>query len=469
MAFISVADELKRKSTTSVENKFINKYLPELEPVAVKVYLFALYLAQTEQGNYTVDDFAKKFNISEEKVLEYFEYLCEWELISITSRSPLEIKILDCDNFYGKPKKLHPEKFEGLYEEIQAIISERMIPQDEFREYLIFLEEYGMERNALVMIINYCVNLKGADIRFAYIKKVIKSFCDDGDITVIRVEDRLSSYTLSTTALLKIFTACSIKRSPEVEDGELYKKWLSLGFSEDAIYCAAKSFKTKSVEKLDGVIDELANNRKFDEKEIADYKKNKDSLYSITKEIAKALGVYLSDATPYVERYCSVWVDYGFSTDVLKAIASHCFTSGRNSFVLMNDFIEGLYKDAYVDDESVLKLLNELDEDNRFIKKIHSACGYTREIKPYDRQSLARWREWGFSDAMILKAAEISAGKNNPVAAMNYLLAQWKNKGVYTIEQIPDDNPKNKKTSKSSMTEDWLSTLNNLKANKDDN
>lgn len=442
MAFISVADELKRKSATTIENKFISKYLPELEPVAVKVYLFSLYLAQSEQGNYTIEDFALKLNLSEDKVLEYFEYLDEWELISITSRSPIEIKILDCDNLYGKPKKLHPEKYEGLYEEIQAIISERMVSQDEFREYLILLEEYGIERNAMVMIINYCVNLKGADIRFAYIKKVIKNFCDDGDITILKVEERLSSYTLATTALLKIFTTCSIKRSPDVEDGELYKKWISLGFSEDAIYCAAKSFKTKSIEKLDAVIEELANNRKFDEKEIADYKKNKDSLYSNTKEIAKALGVYLSDATPYVERYCSVWTDYGFSSDTLKAIASYCFISGRTSFDLMNDFIEDLYKNAYVDDESVLKILNELTIDDRFIKQIHSACGFTREIKPYDRQSLIRWHEWGFSDAMILKAAEMSAGKNNPIAAINYLLAQWKNKGIYTIEQIPADKPK---------------------------
>ncbi|MGN1060650.1 MAG: hypothetical protein ACI4QN_02845, partial [Candidatus Coproplasma sp.] len=147
MAFISVADELKRKGATSVENKFISKYLPELEPVAVKVYLFALYLAQTEQGKYTVEDFSKKLDISEDKLMEYLEYLSEWELISITSKAPLEIKILDCDNLYGKPKKLHPEKFEGLYEEIQAIISERMISQDEFREYLILLEEYGIERN----------------------------------------------------------------------------------------------------------------------------------------------------------------------------------------------------------------------------------------------------------------------------------------------------------------------------------
>lgn len=439
MAFISVAEELIGRSATSVENKFIKKYLPELEPVAVKVYLLALYFAQNGQSGCTFSDFSEMLAIPEDKLKDYFDYLDEFELVSVVSRSPFEIKILDCENYYGKPKKLHPEKYNGLYEEIQAIVTGRMISQDEFREYLILLEEYGLERNALVMIVNYCVNLRGNDIRAAYIKKVAKNFCNDGDVTAARVEERLSSYTLSTPSLLKIFAACSIKKNPEFEDGELLKQWLSLGFSEEAVCCAAKSFKAKSMERLGAVLTELANNRKFDPKEIDDYKKSKDSLYNAAREVAKSLGVYISDPAAYVETYVSVWSDYGFSADALKKIAAYCFISGRNSFGLMNDFIEGLYRDAYVDDESVTKLLCSLEEDNRFIKSVHNACGFTREIKPYDRQALSRWREWGFSDAMILKAAELSAGKNNPVSAMNYLLAQWKNAGVYTVDRIPEN------------------------------
>ena len=46
MPLISVSDELLKKSFTSVENKFITKYLPVLEPNAVKVYLIALHAYQ---------------------------------------------------------------------------------------------------------------------------------------------------------------------------------------------------------------------------------------------------------------------------------------------------------------------------------------------------------------------------------------------------------------------------------------
>ena len=461
MAFISVADELKIKSVTSIENKFIIKYLAELDPISVKVYLYALFLYQNGQSGYTISDFAEKLKIDEDKLIEYFEYLDAYELVLITSRSPFEVRILDCENYYGKPKKLHPEKYEGLYEELQAIVTGRMISQNEFREYLILLEDYGFERNALVMLVNYCVNLKGDKISAPYIKKVAKNFYSDGITTAIQVEERLSSYTASTVTLLKILAACSIKRPPEVDDDKLLGKWITLGYTEESIIATIKCFKVKTMDKLDSVIDELYKNNKFDAKEIEDYNKIKSSLYETAKDIAKSLGIYIADVTPYVENYVGVWVSYGFGAEALKKIANYCFLSGRNSFEAMDEFTNSLYRDAFVDDDSVNNLLETLAEDDKFLRGVLTACGLTRKIIPYDRQALSRWRDWGFSDAMILKSAELSAGKNNPVSAMNYLLSLWKNGGIYTVDRIPEQ-PVAKKTARRSVTDEWKSTIDKL-------
>ncbi len=451
MAFISADEELTKKSNTSVENKFILKYLPEIDAVAVKVYLYSLYLYQNGQSH-TLTDLAAKLQITEEEAKQYFEYLESLELVSITSVSPFEVKILDCDNIYGKPKILHPEKYQGLYEEIQCIFGDgRMVSQDEFRDYLIFLEDYGFERNALVMVIAYCVNLKGNDIGAAYIKKVLKNFESDGANTEKKVSEKLSSYTASTSSLLKIFSACGIKRAPAAEDNDYYKKWTELGFDDDAIIAAAKSFKCKSFEKLNLSVLELYKNRKFDAKEIADFRKVKDSLYNIAHSVAKSLGVYVSDPTPYVENYVGVWSGFGFSGDSLLKIANYCFLSGRNTFDGMDDFVANLYKQAFVDDASIDNLLAELAENDKFIKSVHAACGLTRKIIPYDRQALTRWRDWGFSDEMILKSAELSSSKNNPIAAMNYLLSTWKNASVYTVEQIPAKGEQAKMTAKAAQ------------------
>ena len=105
MALISVSDELAKKSFTNVENKFITKYMPVLEPIAVKVYLYALYVYQSGLNSASHEDMAKALNISEDELKNYFEYLEEFELVSILSVSPLEVKILDAENVYGTPKK----------------------------------------------------------------------------------------------------------------------------------------------------------------------------------------------------------------------------------------------------------------------------------------------------------------------------------------------------------------------------
>ena len=110
MPFISVSDEVSNKSFTSIENKFITKYMPVLEPMAVKVYLYSLFITQSGQNLYTVEDLAKSLEITEEQAISYFEYLEEFELISITSRTPFEVKILDAENVYGTQKKYKPEK-----------------------------------------------------------------------------------------------------------------------------------------------------------------------------------------------------------------------------------------------------------------------------------------------------------------------------------------------------------------------
>lgn len=459
MPFITVDEQLAARSSTDVGNKFITRYMPELDPVAVKVYLLALYICQSGQNCYTVDDFAKKLCLTEEQTKKYFEYLDEFELVAVTSYTPFEIKILDPDNTMGKPKKLHPEKYEGLYEEIQALIAGRMVSQNEFRDYLILLEDYSFERNALIMIISYCVNLKGDNISAAYIKKVAKNFEAEGLTTVEKVEGKLSTYTTATAILLKLFTAMGIKRQPAVEDGELYSKWSSMGFSDDALLCAARSFKTKSMEKLDGVVLELYKHKLFDPVEIDDYRKNRDSLYNATYRLAKALGVYMSDPSPYIENYTVKWFGYGFSADCLERIATYCFLSGKNSFEKADDFILSLYGDGIVDDEGVSDYIARLAEDDKFIKNIFAECGLTRKIIPHDRELLALWRNWGFTDDMILNAARRASSVGNPVAYMNNVLSAWKNSGVFKPGDIPSaDKPQNRK-GKRNLEEEWRSTL----------
>ncbi len=447
MALISVSDDLAKKSFTSVENKFITKYLPHLEPNSVKVYLFSLYLYQNGLNSYSIGDVAQKLALSETDLINYYEYLEELELVAIISRSPFEVKILDADNLTGAPKKFKPEKYADFTKNVQNVLKGRMISPNEFREYFLLLEEYGFEQNALIMVINYCVNLRGDKIGYQYIKKVAKSFADEKVTTVKRVDEKLSAFTSSTPSLIKIFNATGINRKPDIDDDKLYKKWISeFGFEDDAIISCAKHFKAKTVEKLDEALCELYKNKKFDVKEIEDYCKNKNSVYTATLEIARALGVYMQNSAPYIENYVNVWYNYGYSFLCLKSVANYCFKRGMNSFEDMNAFIGGLYKEGIVTDQNVGEYIGKLEADDRFIKEILTSCGLTRKVIVWDRESLSRWRSWNFSDSMILEAAKLSSGKSNPVAYINGILSSWKNDGIFDIDKISAKMPAYKTT-----------------------
>lgn len=442
MALISISDELAKKSFTSVENKFITKYMPVLEPLAVKVYLFSLYIYQNGLSSYTLEDLSKSLSISEEEAKNYFEYLEEFELVSVVSDSPFEVKILDADNVYGSPKKFKPEKYADFSKVVQGIIKGRMISTNEYREYFVLIEEYGFEQNALLMIINYCVNLKGDDIKFQYIKKVAKSFAEDGITSAKKVDEKLSAYTSSTPSLIRIFAAAGINKRPDVDDDKLFKKWTTeLGFEEKAVICAAKHFKAKTAEKLDIALTELYKNKKFDVKEIEDYCKNKNSVYAATVDIARALGVYMQNSAPYVENYVNVWYDYGYSFDCMKEVAAYCFKHNKKSFEDMHEFILKIYKDGMVTDYVVGNYLAELNAEDAFIKKLINQCGLTRKVIDWDKENLSRWRSWNFSDEMLIEAAKLSAGKSNPMAYMNGILSAWKSEGTYSLDKIRKASP----------------------------
>ena len=456
MPLISVSDEIAAKAFTYIENKFITKYLPVLDPVAVKVYLYSLYLYQSGKSSCTLEELAAKLNISEDEVKSYFDYLEEFELVSVISVSPFEVKILDAENISGTPKKFKPEKYADFTKAVQSILKGRMISTNEFREYFLMLEEYGFEQNALIMIISYCVNLKGDNIRLQYIKKVAKSFADDNITTAKKVDEKLSTYTSSTAVLLNIFKAAGISRQPDIEDDKLYKKWTAeLGFEDGAIVACAKKFKIKTVEKLDSTLEELYKNKKFDVKEIEDYYNSKNAVYSATVDIAKALGVYMQNSAPYVENYVNVWCDLGFGFKALKSVAEYCFKNGKKSFEDMNDFVKGLYDNGTVSDGSVEDYLDKLRAQDAFIKKILSECGLTRKVIDWDRTSLEKWRSWNFSDEMILEAARLSANKSNPLSYLSTVLSSWKSEGKFSLDDVQTSTP-SASTSKADIERHYL-------------
>ena len=432
--------EFSAAQYTSLENGFILEYLPQASGDAVKVYLYGLYLCANPQQNSDLKDIASALSLSEETVMDCFTFWEEFGLVTVLSKEPLSVKYLPVRAAaYTKPRKYKAEKYTDFTKGVQALLPDRMISTGEYTEYFNIIEVYGIKPEAMLMIIKYCTDKKGGDVSYRYVAKVAKDFGTRGITTVEKVEKELSSYILRTSEIEKILSALSVKRAPDIEDLNYYKKWTNeLSFDSENVVFAAKTLKKGSMAKLDSFLNELYSMKCFSKEEIEAYVAKKQSVYNLALKINKSLSVYIDVIETEIENYISKWLSYGFGEDALLYVASRCFLSGNNNLQYMDSLIEELRLKGFIDLSAVGDYFEMTKRTDEFISKILVTCGLTRRPTPWDRENLSIWRGWNFSDDMILEAAKIASGKTSPVAYINGVLSNWKNKGVFTLSALAE-------------------------------
>lgn len=434
----SYAKEFSKSAFTDVENAFINEYLPESTGDAVKVYLYGLFLCQHPEQDKGLDDIASTLNMSADSVKSCFMYWEEFGLLSIVSIEPFAVQYLPVrSSFSSKPRKYKAEKYTEFTKSIQALLPSRMISTGEYTEYFNIMETYSIKPEAMIMIVKYCTDRKGSDVGYRYISTVAKDFGNRGINTVDKVEKELASYIMRTGVIERILKALSLKRQPEIEDSTLLKKWTQdLNFEEESIVFAASKVKKGGMAKLDAFLLELYSIKSFSKEEISDYVNKKESIYELAIKINKALSVYVEVLDTMIDTYVKKWISYGFTDETLLMVASHCFKRGSNTLQDMDVLLETLRNRGFIDLSSVGDYFENEKKQDEFIQKVLTTAGINRRPNPWDRENLAMWKTWNFSNEMILEACKLSAGKSSPIAYVNGILSSWKNKGIFNVSDI---------------------------------
>lgn len=434
----SYSKEFSASGFTDVENIFIYEYLPVATGNAVKVYLYGLFLCKNKDFDQPISEVANTLKLSVDEIVDCFEYWEEFGLISILSKEPLSVQYLPVRSAYGgKPRKYKAEKYTDFSKGLQLLLPERMISTSEYTEYFSIMEAYGIKPEAMLMIVKYCADKKGKDIGYRYIAKVAKDFGNRGIVTVEKVEKELSSYVLRTSEIEKILKALSLKRQPEIEDLTLLKKWtIELGFEVDNIVYAASALKKSSMAKLDEFILQLYSIKCFSKEEISAYMQEKKKIYDLAIRINKALSVYMDVIDTVIDTYTAKWVSYGFTDETLLYVASHCFKTGNNTLQYMDELLDLLRVRGFIDLSSVGDYFEGIKKTDVFLSSLLATAGVNRRPNQWDRDNLNTWKSWNFSEEMILEAAKLSAGKSSPIPYMNSILSNWKNNGVFTVENV---------------------------------
>lgn len=436
MSIVRFSSDFLMESFTLVDNLFINEHLPYCDDKQLKAYIYGLYLCSAPQKDNSLEKMCSVLGVDEKELAAIYSDFEDAGLCRVVSRQPLEVCYLSLKRAMQPPKKYKSEKWQDFNRELQRLFPERMLTPNEYNEYYSFLDSGKMEQAAMLMIVQYCIDLKGTSVRYPYILTVARAWAEDGVRTVSDVERKLGEYEAQSEDMRAVLAALGRKTGAELEEKQMLQKWTrSWGYTLPAVLAAAASLKGgKSFKRLDARLDEFYRMSVFTTEDIENYNKNAERLRDLAVRINKNLGVYYGALEHVIEVYTVPWTTKGFSDEALVTVAHYCFISGIRTLEGMNSVVNSFFSQGLLTVDAINGFIAEQVGQDERIKAVIAKTGRTRAVTRSDREQYRTWSAvWGFDDEVILLAAEMSAGNPYPSSAINRLLSDWKAAGVRTV------------------------------------
>ncbi len=440
MPFVRFSSEQSMQSSILLENIFIVEYMPFAPEGYTKIYLYGLSLACNEgNSDNSPERIAKMLCTEPSEVMAAYEYWANEGLVRLipTSSYPI-VEYLPVRRSIDKVKKFKPDKYLGFNKCLEALLPNRIILPNEYHEYYMLMENLHIEQEAVLEIVSYCVRRKGGEIGYPYILTVARNLANEGLRSYDAVHTRLIESEFCDPDILAIFKALGIKRTPDFEDYQLFRKWKdNFGFlPEDILYAAKKCKRTGGMPKLDSLLTRYHSNNAIAKGEMEVFDAQRDIMYGVARKINYYLGLSYQQVDYLVENYVTDWMTKGFEAEAVLKIAESQSKHTHRSWDNLNSELMRLYNLGAITMSTISKYFGEMDNVDKAISGVLAAGGIERAVTSRDRDNYRTWTySWGFSQGMLLHAASLAKGKLSPLPYMNSILATWFESGVKTVDQ----------------------------------
>ncbi|MCL2061744.1 MAG: DnaD domain protein [Firmicutes bacterium] len=344
MGFIRFNKALNEQRKIVLDTAFILEDMPYAPEGYAKVYLAGLAFASSFDNE--LEGIALALNISMQEVMNAYAYWQSQELVQLTLDPP-SVEYAAYVPRSKRVPKFDKAKYKTFNDQLHLMLKDRQILPNEYNEYYTVMELDGVETEAMLIIIAYCVRQKGESVRHPYITTVARNLAAQGYRTYERVNEHLSELELLYDKDLKaVLKALRLKRKADYTDKRYVLKWQKeLGFPIETIVSAAGRVEYGGVQGLDKLLIRYYENRIFTVAEVEAFEQKRDALYALTGKLAQLLGSRLERYDSYAETYVAPWLDLGFSESALKLIAEVCFSRpkyGMTKFESMNQEVARL-------------------------------------------------------------------------------------------------------------------------------
>ena len=370
MSFVRLSQKFSQRRIVSIDSAFVLEYMPIAPENFVKVYLAGLVFSAAHDND--LEGLALHLNLDQKTVLDAFRFWQGQELVTF-SDDPLCVEYLPIVPLSKRIPKFDKEKYKAFNDHLHLLLKDRPISTNEYNEYYTVMELYGIDINAMLMIVDYCIKLKGDKVNHKYITTVATRLANDGYRSYERVNEYMEDADLLDPDLKEIFKALKYSGKVDHSDRALFVKWTKqFGFNVLTIVAVAKKIKSKgisSVSYLDTLLTRYYENKIFNIKDIEAFDLKRDNQFILAKEIVKTLGLRYESFDNIIDTYIAPWQELGFNAETLKFVADFIFKNAfyfNRSLKNMDSQLRQYHSKDLTTVDAIAKIINESQQSNNY-------------------------------------------------------------------------------------------------------
>lgn len=338
---------------TPLQNSFITQYLPKAPEVYLKVYLYGLM--QCMGGNAV--GISTALDISEAEAVEAFLYWQDMGLVLVSSTNPICVEYKSVTPTAG----VMPErKFAGLIAALRKCCGTRIFTPQELSKIYDWINVFGMEEDAAVMLVNHCISTRGTNVRINYMDRLAKSWVEDGVFTLDAAESRIALETELQGGAKKILSRWRKSRMATEDELALYKKWtVEWGMSLDEILaaCPAVTASDKpTFAYLNGILESMRTTGGVQE-----YFKNEDMIAELARQAYGRAGLKSAPGRREKDEI-SLWINSWHMSSELVLLAAEYASSSSRPFAKLRSIMEDWHKQGIVTVDAAKKAYETKEE-----------------------------------------------------------------------------------------------------------
>jgi len=429
---------------TTLENLFISEYMPSADGDYVKVYLSALYHIQLHDESFGLSEMAQELGLSEERVEAALRYWERRSLINRISDQPPAYRFyhLGQHMLTGQDSQGGDRDYIDFSEAVYALFgSKRKVRPAEIATAFEWVTELDLPREVVMMLLNYCMDVRGAGFTFKAAEKIAIAMKEDQVHTSEEAENYLSHSKQAHEGAKAVLRRFSMRRLPTQDELDLYRKWTSTwGFTkEDVLSACTETVKAAnpSFGYLNGILEGLMRRGSGQSTTLEKQMSQEKERLAGAHEVLQALGTRLSP-TAILKAYEGL---LDIAPQDMIVMAAQDVGQRQGKFEDIEKRLKLWQSKGLSSANAVLEAAQALRRDDTLLLQVYEAAGQPGSPTDPDREMLQEWLKAGSARELILHAARQARSAKAKTPYINAILQSLRAQGIKTVEDAARAKP----------------------------